>query len=258
MSDNKIQDTKNNLQTSTAAALDTDDSGMSLVEHLTELRTILIKSIAAVILAACASLFFSNDIIKYISFNLSSVLRGEKLVFISPAEGFFVSLKVSFFVAFLAVLPYILFQIWKFIYIALTAKEKKYFNLLLITSVLSFYAGLVFAVYIAVPLGVNFLIGYSSELFRPMISVEAYYDFLIYSAVTFGIVFEMPLILLFLNKINIVSKKWLSENRRYSVLIIFILAAVFSPPDVFSQFLVAIPMLFLYELSIILIKIAGN
>ncbi len=234
------------------------DESMDFIEHLTELRTLIIRSVIAVGLLFCVFCYYSDKIMYLVSFQMKDILKGEKLVFISPGEAFFVSLKVSLFAAILAALPYLLYNVWKFVYIAMTPGEKKYFNLILVTSSVSFYCGLLFSIYLAIPVGIGFLIGYSSELFKPMISVNAYYDFLIYTSLVFGIIFEMPLLMLFLNKLGIVSKKWLTSNRKYAVLLIFIVAGIFSPPDVFSQFLVAIPMLFLYELGIILIRITGK
>jgi len=234
------------------------DESVDIIEHLTELRTLIIRSAAAVGILFCVFCYYSDKIMYLVSFQMKAILKGEKLVFIAPAEAFFVSLKVSMFAAILAALPYLLYNLWKFVYIAMTRGEKKYFNLILITSTVSFYCGLLFSIYLAIPVGIGFLIGYSSELFKPMISVNAYYDFLIYTSLVFGIIFELPLLMMFLNKLGIVSKKWLTSNRKYAVLLIFITAGIFSPPDVFSQFLVAIPMLFLYELGIILIRITGK
>jgi len=234
------------------------DESVDLIEHLTELRTLIIRSVIAVGVLFCVFCYYSDKIMYLVSFQMKAILKGEKLVFIAPAEAFLVSLKVSMFAAILAALPYLLYNLWKFVYIAMTRGEKKYFNLILITSTASFYCGLLFSIYLAIPVGIGFLIGYSSELFKPMISVNAYYDFLIYTSLVFGIIFEMPLLMMFLNKLGIVTKKWLTSNRKYAVLLIFITAGIFSPPDVFSQFLVAVPMLFLYELGIILIRITGK
>lgn len=232
--------------------------GDDIIGHLTELRSRIIRSVAAVFALFILFCYYSDTVMYVASFRMDAALRGEKLVFISPGEAFFVSLKLALFAAVLAALPYILYQAWKFVYVALTPPEKRYFNLVLVTSAMSFYAGLAFSVYVAIPVGMGFLIGYSSGMFRPMISVAAYYDFLIYTSIVFGVIFELPLVLLFLNWTGLVGARFLAANRKYAVLAIFILAGIFSPPDAFSQFLVAIPMLVLYEFGILLIRIAGR
>jgi len=235
-----------------------DDSAMDLTEHLTQLRARLIKSLLAIGLALVLTIYYSDNLMRFLSDNISGVLKGEKLVFISPAEAFFVSIKLALYGAALISAPYVLFQIWSFIYIALTEREKKYFNYMLVFSTFAFYLGLIFSIYIAIPVGIGFLVGYSNDMFRPMISVGAYSDFLIGVSLVFGIVFELPLAMIFLNLIGLVSREWFVNNRKYSILVIFILAGIFSPPDVVSQLIVAVPMLALYEIGLIFIKIAGS
>jgi len=230
----------------------------SLVYHLTELRARILRCVGAVLFVFLFTAYYSDSIMKYTSVSVKEILKGEKLVFISPAEAFFVSLKVALFAAVLIVLPYILHQFWKFVYVALEEKEKMFFNAILITSAASFYAGLLFSVYLAIPVGIGFLVGYSSEMFRPMISVSAYYDFLIGMSLVFGIVFELPVALLFMNLLGFVKVSWLVGNRKYAVLVIFIIGGIFSPPDVFSQFLVSVPMIVLYELGIVMIRVFGK
>lgn len=230
----------------------------AMVSHLAELRSRLIKCGLAFLAAFAVTAYHSDSIMGYAGARVGGILGGEKLVFLSPAEGFFVSLKVAMFAAVLLVLPYMLYQFWRFVYVALEGAEKGFFNAVLVTSAASFYAGLLFSVYAAIPVGMGFLIGYSSGMFRPMISVSAYYDFLIYTSLTFGIIFELPVALLFANLMGFVKSEWLARNRKYAVLVIFIVGGIFSPPDVFSQFLVSVPMLVLYEFGIVLIRLIGR
>ncbi len=235
----------------------TADNPEDLTGHLTELRSRIINCLVFFCIILAATLYFSDIIMAFFGKRVSGVLNGEKLVFISPAEAFFVSIQMSLYSALIISAPYILYQFWAFVYIALDEKEKKNFRSILIFSTLCFYAGCAFAVFVAIPVGIGFLIGYSGAIFKPMISVSAYFDFLVYTSLTFGIVFELPLLMVFLSLVGAVAPKTYSTGRKYAILLIFIIAGVFSPPDVISQFIVAIPMMFLYETGIIIIKLSG-
>ncbi len=225
--------------------------------HLSELRTKIINSLIFFCAALAVSLYFSDTILTFFSYGIKAALNGEKLVFISPAEAFFVSIQMSLYAAAMISAPFILYQFWSFVYIALEEKEKKYFRLFLLFSTVFFYAGCAFAVFVAIPIGIGFLIAYSGPAFRPMISVAAYCDFLVYTSLTFGAVFELPMLMVFSSMSGIISPKLYSSGRKYAILIIFIVAGVFSPPDVISQFLVALPMLVLYEAGIIAVRALG-
>lgn len=238
----------------TAADSDGDFSA-DFTHHLGELRTKIINSLIFFCAALAVALYFSDSIMTFFSSRISAALNGEKLVFISPAEAFFVSIQMALYAALIVSAPYILYQFWSFVYIALEEKEKKYFRLVLMFSTAFFYAGCAFAVFIAIPVGIGFLIAYSGPAFRPMISVAAYCDFLVYTSLTFGVVFELPMLMVFSSMSGIISPKLYSSGRKYAILIIFIIAGIFSPPDVISQFLVAVPMLVLYELGIIAVRL---
>lgn len=235
----------------------TEDKDMDLVGHLGELRSRIIRSLIFFCCALAATLYFSDAIMAFFGARASAALKGERLVFISPAEAFFVTIQMALYSALLVSAPYMLYQAWNFVYIALEEKEKRYFTAALVFSTAFFYAGCAFAVFAAVPVGIGFLIGYSGAVFRPMISVASYYDFLVYTSLTFGAVFELPLLMIFSSLAGLVSPKAFSSGRKYAVLVIFIIAGIFSPPDVISQFLVAIPMLFLYETGLIAIRLIG-
>ena len=233
------------------------DQAADLTSHLGELRAKIINSLIFFCAALALTLYFSDSIMEVFVSGAAKALKGEKLVFISPAEAFFVTIQMSLYSALLISVPFVLYQTWSFVYIALDDKEKKYFTAALLFSSACFYAGCAFAVFAAIPVGLGFLVGYSGAIFRPMISVAAYCDFLVYTSLTFGVVFELPLLMIFSSLTGIISPKTFSSGRKYAILLIFIVAGVFSPPDVISQFLVAIPMLILYETGIIAVKLLG-
>jgi sec-independent protein translocase protein TatC len=233
------------------------DEAADLTSHLGELRAKIINSLIFFCAALALTLYFSDAIMEVFVSGAAKALKGEKLVFISPAEAFFVTIQMSIYSALLISVPFVLYQMWSFVYIALDDKEKKYFTAALLFSTACFYAGCAFAVFAAIPVGLGFLVGYSGAIFRPMISVAAYCDFLVYTSLTFGVVFELPLLMIFSSLTGIISPKTFSSGRKYAILLIFIAAGVFSPPDVISQFLVAIPMLILYETGIIAVRLLG-
>lgn len=228
---------------------DSQDREMTLIEHLTELRARLIRSLIAVAIGFIITYSFSLKI-----FDILKKPVGE-LVFLSPTEAFFTRLKVSFFAGFLLALPYILLEIWGFVAIALKKNEKKYAVAFVISSLVFFALGGSFGFFVILPLGLKFLLGYGLPGVTPMISVGKYVSFVIGVILVFGSVFEMPLLFFFLGKLGIVTPKFMSKNRPYIVLVIFTLAALLTPPDVVTQVLLALPMIVLYELSIVLVKI---
>ncbi len=226
-----------------------EDREMTLIEHLTELRARLIRAFLAIGIGFIITYSFSLKI-----FEILKKPVGE-LVFLSPTEAFFTRLKVSLFAGFLLALPYILWEVWGFIAIALKRHERKYTVIFIISALAFFILGGSFGFFIILPLGLKFLLGYGLPGVNPMISVGKYVSFVIGVILVFGTVFEMPLFFLFLAKLGVVTPKFMSKNRPYIVLIIFILAALLTPPDVVTQVLLALPMLLLYEISLVLVKI---
>jgi len=226
-----------------------EDREMTLIEHLTELRARLIRAFLAIGIGFVITYSFSLKI-----FEILKKPVGE-LVFLSPTEAFFTRLKVSLFAGFLLALPYILWEVWGFIAIALRRHERKYTVIFIISALAFFILGGSFGFFIILPLGLKFLLGYGLPGVNPMISVGKYVSFVIGVILVFGTVFEMPLFFLFLAKLGVVTPKFMSKNRPYIVLIIFILAALLTPPDVVTQVLLALPMLLLYEISLVLVKI---
>lgn len=178
------------------------------------------------------------------------------LVFLAPAEAFWMHMKVSFFASLIVALPVIFYQIWKFISPGLKSNEKKYVIPFLVISTFLFLAGSLFCFVIIVPFAMTFLLGYKTGSLTPMISVGSYIDFCLKFILAFGAIFELPLAIIFLAKFDIVSPDTLAKNRKYAILFAFIAAAILTPtPDAFNQLLMAVPIVILYEIGILMSRI---
>ena len=221
------------------------DRRLPLVEHLEELRKRIIICLVSVFILALLSYFYAETILALL---MKAV--GE-LVFIAPQEAFIAYLKIALFSGLFLSLPVILYQVWKFVSAGLLCKERKYLLIYGPLSFLLFLVGAAFSYQVVLPLGLKFLIDrYSTATLQPMISVSKYISFVGMFLLAFGIVFELPLVILFLVKIGLVSPQSLRRRRKEVIAITFILAAVMTPPDIFTQILLAIPILLLYEISL--------
>ncbi|MCQ9207809.1 MAG: twin-arginine translocase subunit TatC [Omnitrophica bacterium] len=226
------------------------DKRLTLIQHLDEFRSRILQSVIAIIVAAC----FVYNFVDKIYGNL--VKPVGHLVFIAPQEAFATRIKLAFFGGLFLALPFILYQIWRFISVGLKPSERKYTLLFGPLSLVFFVLGAVFGYLIIVPIGIKFLLGFATQELKPMISISKYISFVGMLTLAFGLVFELPLVSLFLTKIGVVTPQFLSAKRKQAVVIIFIAAAILTPPDVITQSLMAVPLLILYEIGIILSKIA--
>ena len=227
-----------------------NSKSMTLVGHLEELRKAILKSIVALLI--CSSLFF-----RYVDHVLFIIIRPVgKLVFIAPHEAFVTNVKIALFCGLFFSSPFIIFQIWQFISSGLSLQEKKYVYIFGPLSFLFFIVGITFGYFVIVPIAMKFLLGFSTSFISPMITIGNYVTFLSTLTLAFGLVFELPIVILFLTKIRLVSPMLLVRRRREAIVSVFILAAFLTPPDVITQVLMALPLLILYEISIIFSKIA--
>jgi sec-independent protein translocase protein TatC len=167
-------------------------------------------------------------------------------------------MKVAFIAGIILTSPFILYQIWAFVAPGLYQKEKKYVIPFVLGGSFFFALGVLFGYFVAIPVGFRFLLGYATDFIKPMPSMKEYLSFSIKFLLAFGLVFEFPVVLVLLAKIGIIDAKMLARQRKYAILLIFIFAAVMTPPDIISQVLMALPLMGLYELSILLSKIFGK
>lgn len=220
---------------------------MSFLEHLDDLRGVLIQSAIVYLLAVIGCWFFSGQIIDI----LIEDFTVEQLIFYAPAEAFMARVKISLVLGLLIAYPFILFRVWSFVSPALFNKERAKVWPFIISASILFYVGVVFAYLILIPVTLGFLIGFGTENLTPMISVTSYFSFVARLCLVFGIVFQLPVIVFVLSLIGVVTPKFLLRQWRYAILIIFVGAAVLTPPDPASQVLMALPIVLLYIGSVL-------
>lgn len=230
---------------------------LPVTEHIEELRQRIFKSVIALVVGFLIAWPFKKDILLFLEKPLPEDLRG-KLIFLSPPEAFFTALKVSFFAGILIALPFVLYQAWKFIEPGLYEHEKKFILPFIFFSLLFFFGGASFAYFVILPFGLKFLLGFMGDLLTPQITVGSYISFVIQMILAFGFVFLLPVVVWLLSKLGVINYRMLENNRKYAILVIFVIAAVLTPPDIFSQVMMALPLLGLYELSIWIAKITGR
>jgi len=237
-----------------------DEKKLPLTSHLQELRKRLILSFVAIGVGFGLCYTFADTIFNILAAPLSDLLKtkGGSLVFISVAEAFFTYMKVAFIAGVILTSPFILYQIWAFVAPGLYQKEKRYVIPFVAGGSLFFALGVLFGYFVAIPFGFKFLLSYATDFIKPMPSMKEYLSFTIKFLLAFGLVFEFPVVLVLLAKIGIIDAKMLARQRKYAILLIFVFAAVMTPPDIISQVLMALPLMGLYELSIIFSKIFGK
>jgi sec-independent protein translocase protein TatC len=223
--------------------------------HLSELRKRLVYSVitVAVMFFVCFSVY--QPILDWMLLPAKEILPvGTQMVAIEIQETFFTALKVSFFGGLIISLPVIFYQFWMFVAPGLYEHEKKFVIPFVFFATLMFLIGGSFAYYVVIPFGFEFLINFGNSLVSVMPSIGKYVGFFTKLLVGFGIAFELPVITFFLATIGLVDDKMLKEFFRYAIVFIFILSALLTPPDVLTQFLMAVPLVILYGISILIAK----
>lgn len=227
------------------------DKKLTFIEHMEELRAGIIKSIVSIILASIAVYSFTDVIFSHL---IKPV--GLKLIFIAPQEAFVANIKIALFGGLYFASPFVLYQVWSFISQGLKREERFSVSLLAFLSFFFFISGSAFGYFVIVPIGFKFLLNFGVSYATPMISLGNYVSFVMLLTFAFGLAFELPLVILLLSEIGIVTHQSLSKNRKYAIVIIFIVAAIFTPPDVVTQCLLAVPLLFLYEVGILFSRLS--
>ena len=226
--------------------------------HLVELRKRLGISVVAVLVMFFVMFSYWQPILEWMTAPLTAVLpKGSSVVFTKLQEPFFTALKVAFFTGFIASLPIIFWQIWLFVAPGLYEHEKKYVFPFVLGATVMFISGGAFAYYVVVPFGFTFLVNFGSQLFTALPSIGEYVGFFTKLIFGFGLAFELPVITFFLASIGLITDRTLKEFFRYALVIIFLLSALLTPPDVLTQFLMAGPMILLYTLSIYIAKLTN-
>ena len=229
---------------------------MSFMDHLGELRSRIMWSLIAAGVGLVIAFFITDPVMRFISRPLVGMKTG--LVFTSPTEAFWTWMKVAMVLGIFISMPGILYQVWKFVSPGLHEHEKKYAAPFIVAGSLLFLIGGAFAMLVIIPYASTFLVTFGQEKgWTPMITVSAYTDFVIKFALAFGVVFELPVVITVLAMIGVVTPQFLSRNRKYAILINFIIAAILTPtPDMINQTLMAGPLCILYEIGIICARLA--
>ncbi|MCX8117780.1 MAG: twin-arginine translocase subunit TatC [Desulfobacterota bacterium] len=236
-----------------------DDQKLPLTAHLQELRKRLILSFISIGVGFVICYAFSQTLFDILSRPLLKVMPpGGSLVFTSVAEAFFTYMKVAFVAGLMLASPFVLYQIWAFVAPGLYRHEKQYVIPFVTAGSFFFVLGILFAYFVAIPVGFKFLLGYATDFIKPMPSMKEYLSFSLKFILAFGLVFQFPVVLVLLARIGVVDARSMARHRKYAILLIFIFAAVLTPPDILSQLLMAIPLMGLYELSILLSKVFGK
>ena len=226
-----------------------DDGSMSLIAHLTELRSRIIKCLVATGLGSVVGYFYIQEIMHYIT------LPAGKLYYMQPAEAFFTYLKVACVAGFLLALPIIFWQVWRFFLPALTTRERMVLGIVVPTSVVLFFCGLAFSFFLVLPAGIKFFLGFGNTELEALLSVDKYFDFVIMFVLPFGFIFELPLVITILGKMGLITSAFLKKYQRIIIFLSFVVGALITPtPDVFTQSMIALPIIVLYEVGYFIVR----
>ena len=254
-----------------------EEEKLPFTGHLEELRRRLIICFIAVGIGFAGCYLFKERLFAILMDPLVRVMQpGQNLIFTGLAEAFFTYLKVSFLaglmmaqeaqdvlsdlirVAILIAFPVIIYQFWMFFAPGLYDKEKRLLIPIVFLSSVFFVGGALFGYFIVFPFGFKFFLGFATDIIRPLPSMKEYLSFSSKLLIAFGLVFELPLVITFLAKLGIVSVDFLKKNRKYALVIFFAGAAILTPPDVVTQVMMALPLMVLYEISIVGARIFGR
>jgi sec-independent protein translocase protein TatC len=247
-----------------------DDAKMPFLAHLAELRRRLIVSVAVIGVAFIAVFNFRDRFLALLVWPLSTdVVVGRhfpfvgfvskppiaKLTALAPAETLWTHFKVAFIAGLVLALPVVLYQVWKFVEPGLLPKERRFAGPFVFFSTFSFYLGMTFCFLIVLPMAMQFLLTFDPTI-QQMPRFGEYVDFTLKFLLAFGVIFELPLAMTIAARLGLVTPQFLAKNRKYAILLNFIIAAILTPtPDVFNQSLMALPMCLLYEVGILAARV---
>jgi sec-independent protein translocase protein TatC len=231
----------------------------TFISHLVELRDRLLRAILAVLIVFLCLFPWAKDLYTLLAQPLLAVLpQGGQMIATDVVGVFLVPMKVALLVAFVIALPYVLFQIWAFVAPGLYTHEKRLVLPLIITSTFLFIAGMAFAYFLVFPVVFKFMASIAPEGVAWMTDIEKYLSFALTTFIAFGVTFEVPVAVVLLVRMNIVGIDKLREIRPYVIVGAFVVGAIFTPPDVISQLMLAVPLWVLYELGIMCASMMGK
>lgn len=223
-----------------------EDRSRPFLEHLEELRVRLIRAVVGVAAGTAVGYQFVDRVIADLSKPVG------RFIFLHPTEAFFVRLKIALGLGVLLSAPVIMYQLWKFVMVALTPEERRSIFWVLPSSYLLFLAGASFGFFFLVPAGVKFLLSYSSAVLVPNLAIDQYVDFVGTMCLVLGGIFQMPLVSYFVSRFGLMDSSWLAEKRRIALVVIYIASALLTPgPDPVTAIMLFVPSYLLYEASIV-------
>lgn len=229
------------------------DKDMTLTEHLAELRSCLLKALAALVIGTASSVYFLQDIMDVLT------SAAKELYYMRPAEAFMIYMKVALLSGLLLASPFMLYEFYAFVRPALTWRERKFTLLCIPLALLLLIAGMLFSYSFVFPRSLEFFLGFAAGKVNPLISMESYLDFMLMLVIPFGFAFNVPVILTLLAYLGLISSRLLMKFQRHVILVAFIIAGVITPtPDIITQTLLAVPLILLYEVSIVIIRYLLN
>ena len=239
--------------------LDDPANDQPLMAHLIELRERTVKAAISVLIVFVAMSPFMKEIFDWLSKPLMVALPdGAKLLSTGVVAPFMVPLKVTLFCAFVVALPHVLYQFWAYIAPALYKREKRLALPVIVSSVLMFAVGMAYCYFVVFRMVFQFIAGFSPDSVNFAPDIDSYFSFVITMFFAFGLTFEVPIFVMVLNRVGMASAKRLKKIRPYVIVGAFVVAAIFTPPDVLSQLLLALPLVVLYEFGIVLVKVFGR
>ncbi len=248
----------------------TEEAKMPFTAHLEELRRRLIYCFVAIAIGGFISYFFKEKVIEILTSPLIAALKSQALnsgnkarilqtlIFTGPHEAFVAYIKLAFICGMVLAIPVILYHLWRFVAPGLYTHERKYLLPVICLSTVFFFLGILFGYFIVMPFGMKFFVSFTSSELMPLIRMKEYISFTSKFLFAFGIVFELPLFSLVLTKLGVINAGMLRKYRKYAILVIFVIAAILTPPDVLTQIMMAGPLLVLYEISILVSQVFGR
>jgi sec-independent protein translocase protein TatC len=231
------------------------ETKLTVLGHIAELRSRLLRSVIALVVAVIVALVFSDRIFQV----LVRPLGSTPLIYIDMTEMLGVYMKVCLAAGIFLAMPYIVYQILMFVSPALTPRERRYIYYVLPWISFMFVGGVVFSYFVLLPPAINFLTGFGSDIAQPQIRISSYITVVTRVMLAAGVVFELPVITTFLARLGIISAKWLASKRKFAIVLAFVFGALITPTfDPINQSLVAGPLIILYEVSILLAKLLGK
>jgi len=235
------------------SAKERGDYPMTVVDHLDEFRSKIIVSLLAVIIFSAVGFYFSDYLLMII--NKPFLDTGQKLNIFTLTGGFIIRIKSAVTIGLILSMPIIVWQIWRYIKPALAKEDRTFSRIALLASLILFFGGVTFVFFVLLPFAIKMLLKFIPPENLSTIGANDYFSFILKFSLAMGILFELPIIVMILTRIKLVTPVLLIQKRKYAIVIIWVISAFITPQDIFSQILVAIPLMILYEISIMLSKL---